>query len=46
MDGAKVKYFFNLLQAKTEKITVQPKDLTFAIVKGLFLSDMYNYSFF
>jgi hypothetical protein len=42
MDGAKVKYFFNLWQTKTEKITVQPKYLTFTIIKTLFPSDIYD----
>jgi hypothetical protein len=45
MDGAKVNYFFNLLQAKTKKITTEDKDLTFAIVKALFPSDMYDSTF-
>jgi hypothetical protein len=38
--GAKVRYFFNLLQAKAEKITIRPEDLTFAIIKVLL--NMYN----
>jgi hypothetical protein len=42
MNGAKVNYFFNLLQVKTKKITVEDENLTFAIVKALFLSDMYH----
>jgi hypothetical protein len=40
MDGAKVKYFFNLLQAKKQKKTAEDKNLTFAIIKSLFSSDM------
>jgi hypothetical protein len=42
MDGAKVNYFFNLLQVKTKKITAKDENLTFAIIKTLFSSDMSN----